>query len=64
MAGQAGCLQGQDRSAVTHPRSSQAQRCLIWLSRDNRRTRYTTPLASEYRAIFMPGISAWNYFTT
>ncbi|KAG8269697.1 hypothetical protein J6590_101911 [Homalodisca vitripennis] len=27
MAGQAGCLQGQDRSAVTHPSSSHARRC-------------------------------------
>ncbi|KAG8287054.1 hypothetical protein J6590_047031 [Homalodisca vitripennis] len=26
MAGQAGCLQGQDRSAVTHPSSRQARR--------------------------------------
>ncbi|KAG8260090.1 hypothetical protein J6590_104625, partial [Homalodisca vitripennis] len=25
--GQTGCLQGQDRSAVTHPSSSQARRC-------------------------------------
>ncbi|KAG8321612.1 hypothetical protein J6590_043197 [Homalodisca vitripennis] len=45
MAGQAGCLQGQDRSAVTYPSRSHARRCLIWLSCDNRRTRYTTPLA-------------------
>ncbi|KAG8316486.1 hypothetical protein J6590_049610 [Homalodisca vitripennis] len=29
MAGQAGCLQGQDRSAVNHPSSSHARRCLI-----------------------------------
>ncbi|KAG8320011.1 hypothetical protein J6590_078943 [Homalodisca vitripennis] len=28
-AGQAGCLQGQDRSAVTHPSSSHARHCLI-----------------------------------
>ncbi|KAG8274234.1 hypothetical protein J6590_004256 [Homalodisca vitripennis] len=28
-AGQAGCLQGQDRSAATHPSSSHARRCLI-----------------------------------
>ncbi|KAG8247787.1 hypothetical protein J6590_054004 [Homalodisca vitripennis] len=34
-AGQAGCLQGQDRSAVTNPSSSHARRC----------TRYATPLA-------------------
>ncbi|KAG8301457.1 hypothetical protein J6590_053530 [Homalodisca vitripennis] len=39
MAGQADCLQGQERSAVTHPSS------LICLSCDNRRTRYTAPLA-------------------
>ncbi|KAG8336558.1 hypothetical protein J6590_042075 [Homalodisca vitripennis] len=44
MAGQVGCLQGQDRSAVTHPSSSHARRCLIWLSCDNRCTRYTAPL--------------------
>ncbi|KAG8283997.1 hypothetical protein J6590_003689, partial [Homalodisca vitripennis] len=41
MAGQLGCLQGQDRSAVTDPSSSHARRCLIRLSRDNRCTRYT-----------------------
>ncbi|KAG8264423.1 hypothetical protein J6590_011715 [Homalodisca vitripennis] len=29
MAGQADCLQGQDRSAVTYPSSSDALRCLI-----------------------------------
>ncbi|KAG8276154.1 hypothetical protein J6590_071390 [Homalodisca vitripennis] len=40
MAGQAGRLQGQDRSAVTCPSSSHARRCLIWLSCDNRRTHY------------------------
>ncbi|KAG8267931.1 hypothetical protein J6590_039315 [Homalodisca vitripennis] len=40
-AGQAGCFQGQDRSAVTHPSSSHARRCLIRLSRDNRSTHYT-----------------------
>ncbi|KAG8313380.1 hypothetical protein J6590_001848 [Homalodisca vitripennis] len=45
MAGQAGRLQGQDRSAVTCPSSSHARRCLIWLSCDNRRTHYTAPLA-------------------
>ncbi|KAG8255240.1 hypothetical protein J6590_095494 [Homalodisca vitripennis] len=44
-ARQAGCLQGQDRSAVTHPSSSHALRCLIQLSCDNRCTRYTAPLA-------------------
>ncbi|KAG8261759.1 hypothetical protein J6590_066290 [Homalodisca vitripennis] len=43
MAGQAGCLQGQNRSAVTHTSSSYARRYLIWLSCDNRCTRYTTP---------------------
>ncbi|KAG8314358.1 hypothetical protein J6590_094411 [Homalodisca vitripennis] len=45
MAGQAGRLQGQDRSAVTCPSSGHTRRCLIWLSCDNRRTRYTAPLA-------------------
>ncbi|KAG8335583.1 hypothetical protein J6590_064293 [Homalodisca vitripennis] len=29
MVGQAGCLQGLDLSAVTHPSSSHARRCLI-----------------------------------
>ncbi|KAG8276367.1 hypothetical protein J6590_067213 [Homalodisca vitripennis] len=29
MAGQAGCLQGQDRSAVTYPRRGLARRCFI-----------------------------------
>ncbi|KAG8279643.1 hypothetical protein J6590_100299 [Homalodisca vitripennis] len=43
MAGQAGRLQGQDRSAVNYPSSGHARRCLIWLSCDNRRTRYTAP---------------------
>ncbi|KAG8302822.1 hypothetical protein J6590_025100 [Homalodisca vitripennis] len=45
IAGQAGCLLGQDRSAVTHPSSSHARRCLILLSHDNRRARHTAPLA-------------------
>ncbi|KAG8280271.1 hypothetical protein J6590_085361 [Homalodisca vitripennis] len=44
MVGQAGCLQGLDLSAVTHPSSSHARRCLIQLSWDNRCTRYTAPL--------------------
>ncbi|KAG8330301.1 hypothetical protein J6590_066439 [Homalodisca vitripennis] len=44
MAGQAGRLQGQDRSAVTHPSSSHARRCLMWLSFDNHSTRYTAKL--------------------
>ncbi|KAG8272988.1 hypothetical protein J6590_030595 [Homalodisca vitripennis] len=54
MAGQAGCLQGQDRSAVTYPSSSHAQRCLIRLSCDNHCTRYTAPLATltECLALF------------
>ncbi|KAG8290693.1 hypothetical protein J6590_077544 [Homalodisca vitripennis] len=34
-AGQAGCLQGQDRSAATHPSSSHARRCLTLLSCDS-----------------------------
>ncbi|KAG8240985.1 hypothetical protein J6590_097235, partial [Homalodisca vitripennis] len=45
MAGQAGCLQGQDRSAVTHPSSSHARRCLTC---DNRCTRYTASLDRLY----------------
>ncbi|KAG8294299.1 hypothetical protein J6590_106138, partial [Homalodisca vitripennis] len=49
MAGQAGRLQGQDRSAVTYPSSGHSRRCLIWLSCDNRRTRYTAPLATYLR---------------
>ncbi|KAG8295440.1 hypothetical protein J6590_080305, partial [Homalodisca vitripennis] len=47
MTGQAGRLQGQDRSAVTCPSSSHARRCLIWLSCDNRRTHYTAPLTKN-----------------
>ncbi|KAG8277893.1 hypothetical protein J6590_033426 [Homalodisca vitripennis] len=43
--GQLDCLQGQDRSAVTHPSSSHARRCLIRLSRDNLCTRYTASFA-------------------
>ncbi|KAG8280782.1 hypothetical protein J6590_073174 [Homalodisca vitripennis] len=39
--GRADGLQGQDHSAVTHPSSRHARRCLIWLSSDNRCTRYT-----------------------
>ncbi|KAG8280058.1 hypothetical protein J6590_090707 [Homalodisca vitripennis] len=39
MAGQAGRLQGQDRSAVNYPSSGHARRCLIWLSCDNRLSR-------------------------
>ncbi|KAG8295999.1 hypothetical protein J6590_067588 [Homalodisca vitripennis] len=45
MAWQAGCLQGQDRSAATHPSSSHARRCLIRLFSDNRCNCYTAPLA-------------------
>ncbi|KAG8318823.1 hypothetical protein J6590_104876, partial [Homalodisca vitripennis] len=48
MAGQAGRLQGQDRSAVTCPSSNHARRCLIWLSCDNHRTHYTAPLATVW----------------
>ncbi|KAG8280100.1 hypothetical protein J6590_089463, partial [Homalodisca vitripennis] len=33
--------------AVTHPSSSDARRCLIWLSCDNRRTRYTALLLTH-----------------
>ncbi|KAG8318386.1 hypothetical protein J6590_006702 [Homalodisca vitripennis] len=44
MAGQTGRLQGQDRSAATHPSSSHALRCLIWLACDNRCIRYIAPL--------------------
>ncbi|KAG8291842.1 regulation of ligase activity protein [Homalodisca vitripennis] len=46
MAGQAGCLQGQDRSAVTHPSSIHTRCCLVRLSCDNRCVRYTAPLAN------------------
>ncbi|KAG8296366.1 hypothetical protein J6590_058968 [Homalodisca vitripennis] len=48
MVVQAGCLQRQDRSAVTYTStsSSHARRCLIWLSCVNRFTCYTTPLAN------------------
>ncbi|KAG8312114.1 hypothetical protein J6590_030029 [Homalodisca vitripennis] len=34
-AGQAGYLEGQDRSAVPQPSSSHARRCLTWLFCDN-----------------------------
>ncbi|KAG8283764.1 hypothetical protein J6590_011135 [Homalodisca vitripennis] len=44
MAGQADCLQGHDRSAATHPSSSHARPCLIWLSRHNRRAAVPTAL--------------------
>ncbi|KAG8269906.1 hypothetical protein J6590_096955, partial [Homalodisca vitripennis] len=37
--------QGQERSAVTHPRSSHARCCFISISYDNRCTRFTTLLA-------------------
>ncbi|KAG8330017.1 hypothetical protein J6590_073331 [Homalodisca vitripennis] len=47
-AGQADCLQRQDRSAVTHTSSNHARRCLIRLSCDNQYTRYTAPLALEH----------------
>ncbi|KAG8249375.1 hypothetical protein J6590_019662 [Homalodisca vitripennis] len=47
MAGQAGCLQGQGRSAVTHPSSSHVRRCLVWLSCDYRCIRYTDALATR-----------------
>ncbi|KAG8295875.1 hypothetical protein J6590_070755 [Homalodisca vitripennis] len=49
MAGQAGRLQVQHPSAVNYPSSGHARRCLIWLSCDNRRTRYTAPLARKLR---------------
>ncbi|KAG8321188.1 hypothetical protein J6590_051463 [Homalodisca vitripennis] len=42
--GQADRLHGKDISAGTHPSSSHARRCLIFLSRDNRRNHYTAPL--------------------
>ncbi|KAG8242584.1 hypothetical protein J6590_062482 [Homalodisca vitripennis] len=53
MAVQAGCLQVQDHSAVTHPRSSHARRCLILLSCDNRCTPYTAPLALDLIKVLM-----------
>ncbi|KAG8320188.1 hypothetical protein J6590_075002 [Homalodisca vitripennis] len=48
MAGQTGCLQGQNRSAVTHPCSSHARRYWIRLSCDIHRTLYTAPLARDF----------------
>ncbi|KAG8306925.1 hypothetical protein J6590_036003 [Homalodisca vitripennis] len=42
--GYSGRLEGQDRSAVTHPSSSRARRGLIRLSSYDRRTRSTVPL--------------------
>ncbi|KAG8333553.1 hypothetical protein J6590_000703 [Homalodisca vitripennis] len=58
MPGQAGRLQGQDRSAVTYPSSGHARRCLIWLSCDNRRTRYTVPLAVLMTVVMLPGVES------
>ncbi|KAG8312160.1 hypothetical protein J6590_028388 [Homalodisca vitripennis] len=52
-AGQEDYLQKQDRSAVTHPGSSHARRCLIRLSRDNRRTHYTADCLVGY--LFLKG---------
>ncbi|KAG8323284.1 hypothetical protein J6590_006289 [Homalodisca vitripennis] len=51
MAEQAGCLQGQDRLAVTYPSSSHARRCLIWLSYNNRCTRYTGRWGQRFYAL-------------
>ncbi|KAG8245107.1 hypothetical protein J6590_009184 [Homalodisca vitripennis] len=49
-AGQAGCLQGQDRSVVTHPSSCHARHCFIWLSCNSHCVRYyTAPLAVHYK---------------
>ncbi|KAG8300005.1 hypothetical protein J6590_087092 [Homalodisca vitripennis] len=47
MAEQAGCLQGQDRSAVTYPSSSHARHCLIQSSCDDHRTCCTIPLVIQ-----------------
>ncbi|KAG8276225.1 hypothetical protein J6590_069912 [Homalodisca vitripennis] len=55
MAGQAGCLQGQYRSAVTHPSSSHARRCLIRLSCNNLHQR----LVSDPVTDLIHGI--WSY---
>ncbi|KAG8245460.1 hypothetical protein J6590_105666 [Homalodisca vitripennis] len=52
VAGQAGCLQGQDRLAVTHPSNSHTRCCLIWLSCDYRCTRYNAPLAAVFNIAF------------
>ncbi|KAG8314829.1 hypothetical protein J6590_083636 [Homalodisca vitripennis] len=51
MAGQTGCLQGQDRSAIIHPSSSHARRYWIQLSCDNRHTRFTAPLTDKIYVI-------------
>ncbi|KAG8274107.1 hypothetical protein J6590_008255 [Homalodisca vitripennis] len=61
MAGQAGYLQRQDRSAVTHPSSNHTRRCFIRLSCDNRCTRYTAPLV--YPAYFFQLASTFSKFT-
>ncbi|KAG8300238.1 hypothetical protein J6590_080667 [Homalodisca vitripennis] len=56
MTGQVDCSQGQDRSAVTHPSSSHARRYVIYLSCDNRCTRYTTPSETRMsRTTAFPG---------
>ncbi|KAG8249042.1 hypothetical protein J6590_029392 [Homalodisca vitripennis] len=49
MVRKAGCLQGQDHSAVTHPSSSHAGRCLTLLSCDNHRIRYTTLARDSFK---------------
>ncbi|KAG8255792.1 hypothetical protein J6590_084474 [Homalodisca vitripennis] len=56
MAGQAGRMQGQDRSAVTCLSSSHARRCLFWLSCDNRRTMYRSCFCkSDHEACWIYG---------
>ncbi|KAG8281102.1 hypothetical protein J6590_065687 [Homalodisca vitripennis] len=47
MTGQAGCLH-KHRSAVTHPSSIHARRCLMRSSQDNRCTRYNSRRHRKY----------------
>ncbi|KAG8267081.1 hypothetical protein J6590_059122 [Homalodisca vitripennis] len=54
----AGCLLGQDRSAVIYPSSSHARRYLIRLSCDKRRTHYIAPMAKERDSTEKPNARA------
>ncbi|KAG8255180.1 hypothetical protein J6590_098999 [Homalodisca vitripennis] len=59
-AGQASCLQEQDRLAVTHSSSSHARRCLIWLSCDKCCTRHTFRLHDYGTAIVLQSLGSFT----
>ncbi|KAG8316507.1 hypothetical protein J6590_049633 [Homalodisca vitripennis] len=61
MAGQAGCLQGQNRSAVTHPSSSHARSYLIWLYCDNCCIRNTAPFVYEATWLLLGWVTAERF---